>query len=224
MWGEKVETIRMLLGDYKYNNITQLNLLEFASNIYNKDQMDNNCLHYCYMIDLPEVRQILRDNNLFHERSQKLNRRGQLPTQLRHYIKAEDSNEQSDEQEENEHDLTQQIDELNEEETYGLAILGKGIKDGGKDKRNAMQTQGTVTEAVEEFIAGKRNYDLQDPSDNYRLKFTRDLNRKQKLAHYKTPDYCLVTRADTLAVLRLELESLVSRGGVFYSIYNKVES
>ena len=33
-----------------------------------------------------------------------------------------------------------------------------------------------------------------------------------------------MTRADTLAVLRLELESLVSRGGVFYSIYNKVES
>ena len=30
VWGEKVETIRMLLGDYKYNNITQLNLLDFA--------------------------------------------------------------------------------------------------------------------------------------------------------------------------------------------------
>ena len=32
-----------------------------------------------------------------------------------------------------------------------------------------------------------------------------------------------MTRADTLAVLRLELDSLVSRGGVFYSIYNKIE-
>ena len=43
------------------------------------------------MIDLPEVRQILRDNNLFDMRSQKLNRRGQLPTKLRHFTKAEDS-------------------------------------------------------------------------------------------------------------------------------------
>ena len=103
--------------------------------------MDNNCLHYCYMIDLPEVRQILRDNNLFNERSQKLNRRGQLPTQLRHYIKAEDSNELSNaEEEENEHDISQQIDRLDEEATHGLAILGKGINMGAKDKRNALQT------------------------------------------------------------------------------------
>ena len=50
------------------------------------------------------------------------------------------------------------------------------------------------------------------------------MTRKQRLAHYKTPDYCLVTRADTLALLRLELDSLVSRGGVFYSIFDQVEN
>ena len=82
---------------------------------------------------------------------------------------------------------------------------------------------GSQPDVVEEFIAGKRNFDIQDPSDNFRLKFTQDLTKKQKLAHYKTPDYCIVTRADTLGVLRLELESLVSRGGVFYSIFNKIE-
>lgn len=58
------------------------------------------------MIELPEVRQILRDNNLLGTRAKRLNRRGQLPTQLRHYIKAEDSNEISDENEEqDEHDI-----------------------------------------------------------------------------------------------------------------------
>ena len=47
------------------------------------------------MIDLPEVRQILRDNDIVNKTSQplaeRLNRRGQLPTKLRHYNKAEDS-------------------------------------------------------------------------------------------------------------------------------------
>ncbi len=43
------------------------------------------------------------------------------------------------------------------------------------------------------------------------------------MAHYKTPDYCLVTRADTLALLRLELESLVERGGIYYSIFDKID-
>ena len=80
VWGERVETLRMLLGDYQYENVSALNILDFASQLYNKDTNDNNCLHYCYMIDLPEVRQILRTNNLYNDRSQRLNKRGQLPT------------------------------------------------------------------------------------------------------------------------------------------------
>ena len=79
-------------------------------------------------------------------------------------------------------------------------------------------------EFVDELIAGKANFEIDDPADKFRLKYNKELTRKQKLAHYKTPDYCLVTRADTLAVLRLELDSLVSRGGVYYSIYDKVEA
>ena len=51
------------------------------------------------MIDLPEVRQLLRDNNLYNSRAQRLNRKGQLPTQLRHAIKAEDSNEDTEDDE-----------------------------------------------------------------------------------------------------------------------------
>jgi hypothetical protein len=50
------------------------------------------------MIDLPEVRQILRQNGLYSDRAQKLNLRGQLPIQLRHAIKADDSNENTDDE------------------------------------------------------------------------------------------------------------------------------
>ena len=51
------------------------------------------------MIDLPEVRQILRNNGLLQDRADRLNRRGQLPTKLRHYTKAEDSNVETDDEE-----------------------------------------------------------------------------------------------------------------------------
>ena len=51
------------------------------------------------MIDLPEVRQILRDNGLFSDRSLRLNRRGQLPTKLRHFTKAEDSGDDTEDEE-----------------------------------------------------------------------------------------------------------------------------
>ena len=50
----------------------------------------------------------------------------------------------------------------------------------------------------EEFLVGKKDYDMKDKSDIYRLKFNRELTKKQKLAHYQTPDYCIVCRADTL--------------------------
>ena len=76
----------------------------------------------------------------------------------------------------------------------------------------------------EELLLGHSNWDITNPADNYRLKFNKELTKKQKLAHYKTPDYCIVTRADTLKILRLELDSLVARGGVFYSIFDKIET
>ena len=78
--------------------------------------------------------------------------------------------------------------------------------------------------ALEELIEGKNDFDIEDPTDIYRLKFNKQLTKKQKLAHYKAPDYCIVTKADTLKVLRVELDSLVQRGGVYYSIFDKVNA
>lgn len=89
--------------------------------------MDNNCLHYAYMIDLPEVRQILRDNGLMEERATRLNRRGQIPTKLRHYTKAEDSNEET----EDEDKYDAQIQLLETEGGVGgldFGVVGTAIK------------------------------------------------------------------------------------------------
>ncbi len=89
--------------------------------------------------------------------------------------------------------------------------------------KNEEQEKASDLNEVKELLAGEENYEINDPSDKYRLKFNKTLTRKQILAHYKTPDYCLVTRADTLALLRLELESLVERGGIYYSIFDKID-
>ena len=83
---------------------------------------------------------------------------------------------------------------------------------------NAMETpeeaelkkKAAETEMIDELLGGEDNFNIADnPNDKYRLKFTKELTRKQVLAHYRTPDYCLITRADTLSLLRLELDSLV---------------
>ena len=54
--GGQVDTVRFLLGDYKYEQVEQQQLVELARTIFNKDESDNNCLHFSYMADLPEVR------------------------------------------------------------------------------------------------------------------------------------------------------------------------
>ena len=98
IWGSRVDTVRMMLGNYKFEGYDEKGFMDFAKSLFNKDASDNNCLHYCYMIDLPEVRQLLRNNKLFDERSQRMNRRGQLPTKLRHFIKAENSSDNTEDE------------------------------------------------------------------------------------------------------------------------------
>lgn len=72
------------------------------------------------MIDLPEVRQMFRDNGLYNVRANQLNKRGQLPTMLRHYMKCEDSNEESDEERDLDAEMAKLMD--NELGLVGLAI------------------------------------------------------------------------------------------------------
>ena len=83
--------------------------------VFGKDCDDNNILHHCYMYDMPGVRQMLRNSdfvnkdrfdlastnaNVTVKRKDKnmavrMNKRGLRPNNLRHKIKAEDSNEES---------------------------------------------------------------------------------------------------------------------------------
>jgi len=73
---------------------------------------------------------------------------------------------------------------------------------------------------VKDFLAGKKEFDVNSRADRYRLGNADDLTLRQKLAHYRSPDYCIVTRADTVYLLLSQLHSLVARGGVYYSVYD----
>lgn len=71
-------------------------------------------------------------------------------------------------------------------------------------------------------MAGDKEFDVNDTTDKYRLINTDELTLRQKLAHYQSPDHCIVVRADTIYLFLSQLQSLLSRGGVYYSIFDKI--
>lgn len=156
VWGSQVDTVRMMLGDYTFENIHPTAHNDFAKSLFNKDLADNNCLHYTYMIDLPEIRQILRDNGFFNERSQRLNRRGQLPTKLRHYHKAEDSNEDTSDEEL--YDKQQAEADRQLQNVGGLDLMIQGTAIDIESNAKVMKKQESIV--VEELLAGKSDFDL----------------------------------------------------------------
>ena len=76
---------------------------------------------------------------------------------------------------------------------------------------------------IEDFLEGRKDFDVNDKNDKYRLMNAKDLTEGQKIAHFRSPDYCIVTRADTLYMMLSQLLPLVSRGGVYYSIYDQIQ-
>lgn len=77
---------------------------------------------------------------------------------------------------------------------------------------------------IERLLDQQDREDIKDSSDQFNIFHTTQLTKKEKLAHYETPDYCIITKAKTLNLLKLELDPLCSEGGIFYQVYNKVES
>ena len=37
VWGSQIETLRMLLANYKYENVSKIQILDLATNIFNRD-------------------------------------------------------------------------------------------------------------------------------------------------------------------------------------------
>ena len=62
-----------------------------------------------------------------------------------------------------------------------------------------------------------------DTDDVRQLKFSK-LSFNAKKAHYKTPDYCFITTAESLNILLLEIDPLVEQGGILYGLYNEIKT
>ena len=51
---------------------------------------------------------------------------------------------------------------------------------------------------------------------------TAPISTKEKLAFYNDADYCFVTESKMWPILRIELDSLIREGGVYYSVINRL--
>ena len=76
--------VQRLAGCFEFQGEDENALNKIVFGIFSKDIHENNCLHYSYLTDVPEIRQILKDNNLIKEDQNKRNVWGRLPKELRH--------------------------------------------------------------------------------------------------------------------------------------------
>lgn len=66
------------------------------------------------------------------------------------------------------------LESEDEGNSLGLMVKGTGIR----TSQQSAKLDNEATEDIEELIEGKKDYDLEDASDNFRLKFNRELTRK----------------------------------------------
>lgn len=162
------------MGEYTYDKVSKSSLSEITRTIFNKDGAKNNSMHYSYMVELPEVRQIIRENGFSDERSKSLNSRGQLPRALRHLQKVEYSSDDTDDEN------LDMLDAL--EAKMDLCIVGQ--KAVIHEDTSVDLVDLDVDDKIEFFLAGKKDFDVNDKTDRYFLMNTDELSVRQKIAHY----------------------------------------
>ena len=78
--GERLNLVRHLIFIYEYKGVTEVLQRKIERGFFNKDYNDNNCLHYAYSIDIPEIRAMMKeDGQINPDKSERRNIRGQLP-------------------------------------------------------------------------------------------------------------------------------------------------
>lgn len=129
--------------------------------LLDSDAQGNTPLHYAYALHLPKMRDLLRayEPSMRTNLATKQNKKGELPQDMGHNIKIEDSDVE---------DCFTPLD---------LSILP----------------------AVE---PGRVPHELKD-----RL--------------YNCPDVAYVVKKNTIAMMKLELESLIERGGVYFEVFDR---
>ncbi len=100
-------------------------------------------------------------------------------------------------------------------------------------QKNLENAKNDAEKAGDEEIRRQTNLDNQDLKKfsirrkeflPYELKSTKLIGNKKKMANYEDADYCFLTSKKTIALLLMELRPMFERGGVYYKIYNKIDS
>ena len=90
--GERLHLVKRIIFGYEYRGLDDLAQRKVEKAFFNKDLVDNNCLHFAYSMDIPEIRAMMKeDGQIVPERSNRRNQRGMLPKQMRHAKKVEAS-------------------------------------------------------------------------------------------------------------------------------------
>ena len=137
-------------------------------------------------------------------------------------MKCEDSNETSSEEED---------DEASEATEFGEDLMAgdESIAPGGDpDEIAESELRAKRVKVHQKMIADllareETHLDFITDEDPKQLKYSTAISFKAKKAHYKTPDYCFITKASTLSILLLELDPLVDAGGILYGLYNEIK-
>ena len=73
--GRRPKVCRMILKEYEYQAVVPASApwvkKDDQFKVFGKDVDDNNILHHCYVHDMPEVRQMLRDSNFVNIEQEK---------------------------------------------------------------------------------------------------------------------------------------------------------
>ena len=95
--GERLHLVKRLIANYEYRGLTEAKQRVVEKAFFNKDAADNNCLHFAYSIDIPEIRAMVKaDGHIDPAKSERRNQRGLLPKQMRHAKKVELSDSDDD--------------------------------------------------------------------------------------------------------------------------------
>ena len=68
--GKQGHTARMILKEYEYTAIVPAVAPWLKGHdkfkVFGKDEDDNNILHHCYLNEMPDIRQMIRDSSFIH--------------------------------------------------------------------------------------------------------------------------------------------------------------
>ena len=136
--------------------------------------------------------------------------RGQVPRDLRHMCKPENSDDDTD-------DDDQKVQ--NQDMSFDYRSYDSKFEINDQYFRQVVSQEREKKQKRSQYLQEADFYSRDDP--DVILRTSKKLTKKQKLAFYGSPDYCFIVAKERMDVMREALEDLTQSGGIFYSTYER---